>query len=160
MKSAGWYIRHEGRALWAATKREAHKLALAIADKTGKPVTVRAAKVAPAAKARTMKKNPMTLGGFGAPAGTQWQADEAARKRRADYMKATKARRLAKGLRGADRGGKVKAAERGAAKSGKFAVLATRRNERFELVRASRRAALDLAEQFDAEGWKTTVREL
>jgi hypothetical protein len=86
-----------------------------------------------------------------------WIEQERGRKMRLDYLAATKARRLAKGLRGRDRGGAVKAAERRAEKTGKFAVKARNAKEAFTLYRASRAAADALGAEFTAAGYKVTI---
>lgn len=165
MKSAAWYIVHEGRKILAATKAEARHVAQLVADHTGKRVTVRPIKsAAPTRKPangakRTMRRNP-DPGSFL----DVWREQEKHRQARLDYGKATKARRLAKGMRGRDRGGAVKAAERGAQKSAKFALdVRGKMNgvlQSFTLYRASRRAAEDLAGQYVAAGCKVVLREV
>jgi hypothetical protein len=95
-----------------------------------------------------------------------WIEQERGRKMRLDYLKATKARRLAKGLRGRDRGGQVKAAERRAEKTGKFAVHISGatingvKQPPMTLQRASRRAAEALGAGFEAAGYKVTIAAL
>lgn len=161
MKSAGWYLMHEGRKILAATIGEARHLAQLVADQTGKPVTVKKMKAAPAARKataparRTMKRNPDA--GSYLPV---WNELEKHRRQRLDYLAGTKARRLAKGLRGKDRGGAVKAAERGAQKTGKFEIEAKNSRERLTLYRASRAAADQLVSQFIAAGYKVVLREV
>lgn len=157
MASAGWHIVHEGRKVWAATKAEARHIAQVLADHSGKRVKVHPA-TRPAAPKKTVKKtvrrNPMDLH---IPA--YHQAEQRAKTARAEYLKATMARRLAKGLRGQNRGGAVKRAEAGAKKTGKFVVKAVSSKDRYTLYRASRTAADALADQFRAAGYKTSVGE-
>jgi hypothetical protein len=101
---------------------------------------------------RSMRRNP-DPGSF-LPV---WVEQEKGRAMRLKYLAATKARRLAKGLRGRDRGGAVKAAERRAEKTGKFAVKARNAKEAFTLFRASRGAADALGAEFEAAGYKVTI---
>lgn len=168
MKSVGWHVMHEGRKIWAATKAEIRQVAQLVADKTGKPVKVKpggrpGASSAPIKKAtkrvakRRLRRNP--------DAGSYlplWNELERHRRARLDFLAATKGRRLAKGLRGrGDRA--VKAAERGAEKSGKFVVsgrgVVNGREQKVSLYRASRRAADALADQFRAAGFTVSVGE-
>ncbi len=92
-----------------------------------------------------------------------WREQEKGRKMRLNYLAATKARRLAKGLSGRDRGGAVKAAERRAAKTGKFvvrvsgAVVNGVRQPPLTLYRASRASADALGAGFEAAGCKVTI---
>ena len=92
-----------------------------------------------------------------------WIEQERGRAMRREYMAATKARRLAKGLRGRDRGGAVKAHERRAEKTGKFAVHVAGatvngvKQPPMKLFRASRASAETLAAGFEAAGYKVTV---
>lgn len=168
MKGAGWYFMQGGRKLWAETKAEIRQLAKAVADRTGKPVKVRpggrpgatsAPKKRPLKRvaARSMRRNP-DPGSF-LPV---WNELERHRKARLAFLEATKGRRLAKGLRGrGDRA--VRAAERGAEKSGKFSIdghgKINGRPQKFKLYRASRKAADALADQFRAAGFTVSVGE-
>lgn len=160
VKSAGWYVVHEGRRLVRVTRAEISRIAQQIADMTGEPVTVRPVKAAAAARpARPravlkVQQNPDSdLAYF-------YQAEQKAQRERLAYVNATKGRRLAKGLRGRDRGGAVKASEAGARKTAKFAVAVRNRKESFTLYRASRRAADDLAAEFKAAGYTVTLSEV
>lgn len=176
MKSAGWYLVHEGRRLIAATKAEARRIGQAIADKTGrqvvwkaleKPAISRRSSTSPASRAsraapkparRTMRRNPDTDLAY------MFEAIERARAERREFMRATKAKRLAKSMRGANRGGAVKAAEAAALKTAKFAVdLRGKVNgvlQTMTLYRASRSAADHLAGDMKAAGYTANVREV
>lgn len=168
MKSARWYLMHEGKKLLAATRAEAAHLAQLVADATGKPVAVRsidapkakkpakrpAARSAPAR--RTMKRNPDP--GSYLPL---WNEQRKAKEARTAYLDATKARRLAKGMRGRGRGqGAIRAQEAGAAKTARFAVDVANAKEAYTLFRASRSAAERLASEFLAARYKVKVREV
>lgn len=160
MKSATWYVIHEGKKLLAATEAEVRRLAQLVADRTGKPVKVyrTAGKAAPAAAKpakKVMRRNPDPGSYLYA-----WAEDEKGKAKRREYLAATKGRRLAKGLRGRDRGGAVKAGERAARKSGKFAVDVRNSREAYTLYRASRTAADQLVSQFLAAGYKVVLREV
>ena len=89
-----------------------------------------------------------------------WEHQGRIKRDRAAFMAATKGRRLAKSLRGRDRGGAAKAHERGAMKTARFAVRATNRRESFNLGRPSRRAAEALADEFRAAGYTVEIMEL
>jgi hypothetical protein len=164
MADLGWYIMHAGRRIERKTRQAAHNLAKRIADETRAPVTVRPIKAKrkaakPATRRISAKANP-DPGSFLA-VWSQQNQHQAARLAR---NKATKARRLAKGLRGADRGGKVKAAERGAIKTAKFAVdFKGKINgimQTATLYRASRSAAENLAGNMQAAGYTVKIREI
>lgn len=117
------------------------------------------AKGSPIAKgSHAFARNPFNMGGVGGSP-TQWAAEERARRARLDYLAATKARRLAKGLRGQNRGGQVKAAESAAMKTGRFVVKASNRSEAFTIYRASRQAAENVARDFKAAGYQVKVQE-
>jgi hypothetical protein len=91
------------------------------------------------------------------------QAKDRARRGRLNFLAATKARRLAKGLRGRDRGGAVKAAERRAEKTAKFAVKVRGgvvngvAQPPMTLYRASRASAEAIGAAFEAAGCKVTI---
>lgn len=165
MRAASWYFIHGGRKILADTRAEISRLAKAIADHTGKPVTVHSIeKAAPAGRKaapkkspakRVMRENPM---GFEIP--QYAMAEERARRAHLAYLAGTKARRLAKGLRGQNRGGAVKAAEAGARKSAKFAVDVRNPKEAYTLYRPSRASADQLAREFTAAGYKVALREV
>jgi len=156
MKSAGWYFMKGGQRVFADTKAEIRRLALKIANETGKPVTVREAarpKPRPTAKAkpRTMRRNPD-------PASLidvlyQLERGKAARR---EHGAKTKPVRLAK----ADRrpGRTPGAATRSAGR--RFAIDVKNRKESYSLYRPTRAAADQLAGQFQAAGYTVVVREV
>lgn len=155
MKSAGWYFMKGGQRVFAETKAEIRRLALKVANATGQAVTVRQAarpKAKPAApKARSMKRNPD-------PASLvdvlyQLERGKAARR---DLAARTKATRLAKADR---RPGRTPAtAARSAGR--RFAIDVKNRKEAYSLYRPTRRAADQLAGQFQAAGYTVVVREV
>lgn len=162
MKTAGWYFVHGGRRLMAETRAEIRKLAQKVADMTGESVTVRPIpkpaadkrKAAPKRKTLKARRNPDSdLVHF-------FTEVEKAKRQRREYVARTKGARLAKSLRGRDRGGSAKAAETAARKTAKFQVHAKNRRDVFTLYRPSRRAADGLAEQFRAAGYTVTVQEV
>ena len=141
----------DGQRIYRDSLAAIKSIAQATADKVGRVVRV-GYDDRPPATGRRMKRNP-DPGSF-LPV---WVQQEKGRQMRLDYLAATKARRLAKGLRGRDRGGAVKAGERRAEKTGKFAVKAKNSKEAFTLYRASRAAADALGAEFEAAGYKVTV---
>lgn len=154
MKSLGWIIVHGGERLWRATKTEARRLAQEIADHTGKDVTVREARAAPAAKTRkrTMRRNP-DPGSFI----HLFEQQVKHRQARADYGARTKATRLAKGLRKTGKSGAARPPA--GARTAKYQVTAKRGREVLTLFRPSRSKADQLAGPLEAEGWRVTIQE-
>lgn len=147
----------DGQRIYRDSLDAIKRIARDTADKLGRVVRV-GYEDRPPVKRRSMRRNP-DPGSF-LPV---WVEQEKGRKMRLDYLKATKARRLAKGLRGRDRGGQVKAAERRAEKTGKFAVHISGatingvKQPPMTLQRASRRAAEALGAGFEAAGYKVTI---
>lgn len=164
MKSNGWHFMHGGREIWRATKAEIARLAASIADKTGRPVTVRpgrrkkptptAAPSKGSTRRKVMKPNPDPLAYLG-----MWREQEKGRQARLDYLAATKARRVAKSLPPRRRDQAAAAVSRGGQKTVKFRVDVKRGGEEFSMGRPSRSAAETLAQQFLAAGYKVKVSE-
>lgn len=154
LERLGWYFNHQGRRVWAATKREIHALAKEIANATGKPVTVRPTrpKTAPKRKAITAKRNPDP--GSLVHVLHQLEIGKAARR---EYVAATKGRRLAKSLTRRGRAGELAEAG-GTQKTGRYVVNATSGRDKLTLYRPSRTAADQLVGQLQAAGYKTTVK--
>lgn len=160
MKSAGWYFKKGARKVFVATMAEAHRLAQAIADQTGKKSSVGWEPPPRSPKVQTHRK----------AAGQQFRSNpdpfnildvlvhqERAKADRRAFTAKTKGRRLAKSLRHAPG---AAGAEARRALTGKFQVTAMNRKERFTLFRPSRAAATQLARQFEAAGYNVAVAEV
>lgn len=154
MKSAGWYFMKGGQRIFAETKREIRRLALAVANETGKAVTVREAakpKARPAPKTRTLRRNPDP----GSLVDVLYQLERGKAARREQNTR-TKPARLAKSDR--RRGVTPATSTRSAGK--RFAIDVRNRKEAYSIFRASRAAADQLASQFLAAGYTVVVREV
>jgi hypothetical protein len=138
----------DGERLYRDTLGEIQRIAKATADKLGRSVRVGYDDLP---RAKTMRGNPdpgsyMDI----------WREKERARQARLDYLAATKARRLARSFRKPNSAAFKR--ELGAVKTGKFAVEAKNAKERLTLFRPSRNAAEALGADFEAAGYKVTIR--
>lgn len=145
-----YWVRIGGRKVYMPSLADARAFAADMANRLGQ--TVRGGyDDAPAARKRTMRRNPDP----GAYVDT-WREQERGRAARLAYNQATKARRLAKGLR--NRSGAAYEDELAHARTAKFVVVARNRKEAFTLYRPSRRAAEALGGQFEAAGYQVSIR--
>lgn len=145
-----YYLIFDGQKLFGDSLAHVKEAAQHAADDFGQAVQIGYDDTAPK-KRRTFAKNPDA--GSYLPV---WAEQEKGRQMRLDYLAATKARRLAMSLR--KRGGMAYAAEAAHAKSAKFAMTARNSKEQFVLYRASRAAADALGRQFEAAGYKVTLK--
>lgn len=156
MKSAGWYFKKGAQKVYAASLAEAKRLAQAFADGSGRKVAV--GYDAPAA-ARPKKAKPRKIAARRNPDPLSYihvlEQQEKHKAARRAFGQATKAKRLAKAMRG----GRGRSAEAAKEKTGKFVVKARNRRDSLTLYRPSRRQADDLAREFIAAGYTVTVNE-
>lgn len=138
----------DGERLYRDTLGEIQRIAKATADKLGRAVRVGYDDL-PAVK--RVRRNPVEM--F-IPAYAD--AQERARRNHLEYLAATKARRLARSFRKPNSAAFKR--ELGAAKTGKFVVEARNAKERLQLYRPSRSAAEALGADFQAAGYKVTIR--
>jgi hypothetical protein len=139
----------DGERLYRDTLGEIKRIAKATADKLGRSVSVGYDDLP--GQVKRVRGNPVEL--F-IPAYAD--AQEKARRRHLDYLAATKARRLARSFRKPNSAALKR--ELGAVKTGKFAVEAKNGKERLTLFRPSRNAAEALGADFEAAGYKVTIR--
>lgn len=145
-----YWVKVDGRKLYRATLGAAMAYGQRMADELRRDIVLGFDELEPP---KVLRRNP-DPGSYL----SFWHESEKARAARLKYLDATKARRLAKGLRGANRGGAVKAAEAGAQKTAKFAVDVRNAKEAYTIFRPSRAAAEAVQAQFSAAGYKTTLR--